>query len=317
MQEKIESKPENEKQPYEKAIEQITNSDEYSSLINRAQRFEKSNIQEAEETYKEIVKKYPSNTYALGRCAQFLTSSVRKFKEAENYFLTCLKADPTGTHVIDYAYFLAVIKNDIPKAQDLLENVYRRTTSGHAITSYAILLDRFVCDYDYAEKLYKEALKTGDENSYGNYASFLIRRRNEYEKAQSLYETAISIHDHMSIHLMYADALLSIGNPEGLKILNKVHSVVDKQIRIVFDMIKYTYLKDANKRKISLKSIKRLSSRGFSGYGYFPSDLEFALKTHHNPALLKTLHNVLFHGASISKLSKYPEWEKTNLIKNN
>ena len=82
----------------------------------------------------------------------------------------------------------------VQEVADLLQKLSSRNpTNADLLNSYAFFLKNICQDYDHADEIYEQALKSDPNNPtiLGNYANFLTTIRRDHDRAKEIYEQAI------------------------------------------------------------------------------------------------------------------------------
>lgn len=121
---KLEAKPDSpEKQMVERAIKKPEEDFKtWWSVVFEANKYDKTDIDKANDIYLKGLNKFPDNANLLGAYAVFFNNIRKDYDKAEEYYLKAIDADPNHAINLDnYAFFLKNIRKDFDKAKEYQE----------------------------------------------------------------------------------------------------------------------------------------------------------------------------------------------------
>jgi tetratricopeptide (TPR) repeat protein len=127
---------------------------------------------------------------------------VGKHDEAEKYFRRAVQSQPDHpVYLYNLAILLHLVQSKFHDAADTYERCLQLEKGPfhteelvlNCMSSYAVLLDDCLRDYDRAEEMYLKVLQIqpGDTRSLSNYARLLQNVRHDYDQAEQYYRRAL------------------------------------------------------------------------------------------------------------------------------
>jgi Tfp pilus assembly protein PilF len=168
------------------------------SVVFEANKYEKNDIEKANNIYLKGLDKFPDKADLLGAYAIFLKNIRKDYDKAEEYYLKALEADPNhANNLSNYAFFLQKIRKGYDKAEEYyLKALEADPNHANSFGIYALFLKNIRKDYDKAKEYYLKSLEVEPNNAdfLGNYVGFLLSRGN-FEKGIDLLSRAIQLSD--------------------------------------------------------------------------------------------------------------------------
>lgn len=258
--------------------------DSWTEVALSASLYEVTNPQKANRIYLEGVKRFSTAVPLLGNYALFLSSSLKKYDEAEDMWQRAVQADPRNALVLgSYASFLKNVRKDYDKAE-------------------AVLLKAIEADPLNARNL-------------GKYAQFLADIRQRYDDADRMYRRAIEADADDPVNLAnYAGFLLARGRREdGLGMLR---DLLDRRGKVLLpsllvECLFYAYVhEEPEQRRDTLESLKRQISTDVRSPGWDLTPHVQLARANGRPdiAWIEKLAKVITQGADPKILDDWPEW---------
>ncbi len=259
-------------------------------------------------------KNYQKDSYFLHKMAEFAVFSAEMLQEveqAEQFFRESVRKDPKDYIGLgNYAIFLHYYKRDIKKAIHFYEKCHRES-SGDLFFTYNYVLALLFCDKDYQtiDKLTKKLLFSDSLRLvYWNlYAIVLFKKKREFEKAERILKFLINKEaKDPRWFLAYAELKILLGNyEEAANMLNHaltLDTIEELQLEMWF--IAYAFLKE--KRETAQENIEDLLSKGYRAYMVGMQEyIKLAIENEHDsPEVLISLYKQIVDTKSENTLNE-------------
>jgi len=140
---------------------------------------------------------HPTNPLAMGNYACFLHKTCKKYKEAQEAYLSSLETHPDHASIhVKYANFLKSVKRDNEVAAKHFKKAVRLSPkNADVLSSFAVFLHANVSDVKNAEVMYQRAFESDPThvNNLSNYGLFLSEMKGEFSTAEKMYLLAMEV----------------------------------------------------------------------------------------------------------------------------